>query len=142
MQGQRPPHRHLGGPAPVVRPRHFGPVAAIDEQQRQLCRPRPRHLDRLPYHQDDAGLETGLPDRTAGKRERVDGPGERVDDLGVMVRPPGLEFLRAPVVVDAEQERPGPAGRLPEVDGRFPAVRPDLQQGAEATGPGDQAGIV
>ena len=59
-------------------------------------------------------------------------PVVRVHDLVVVVVPSGLVFLRAVVMVDAEQDGSGGLGRRAEIDRRLPAPRPDLDERCRA----------
>ena len=61
--------------------------------------------------------------------QRVDAPGLRIDEVGLVVLPPGLVLLGAPVVVDGEQRGARGLGGRAEVDGRLAAPGPDLDEG-------------
>ena len=56
-------------------------------------------------------------------------PDRGIDEIGLVVLPPGLVLLGAPVMVDGEQGRPRGLGCRAQVDGRLPAPGADLDEG-------------
>ncbi len=128
VNGQQPARRHLRGPAPVVGPRHIGAVAPVDEQQRQGRAPVGGHHRRRPHHQHYRRLQAGRLEGPAGPGQGVHAAGGGVDDGRVVVFPAHLVLFRAPVVVDREQGAPPLLGGGAQVERRFPAIGPDLQQ--------------
>jgi hypothetical protein len=102
-------------------------VAAVDEDQAQPGAPQPGHVGRAAHDHDHVLLEAGGGQGGAQAGQRVQATGGRVDQVGVVVLPAGLVFLRAAVVVDGDDHLPGGAGRGGEVDGGLAAVAADLQ---------------
>ena len=70
----------------------------------------------------------GVVDGGTEERQRVHLPDPVVDDVAVVMFPPGLVLLRAAVVVDGEQDAPGPLGGVTEPHRGTAAVRTDFEE--------------
>src|SRR5438067_1759460 len=79
-------------------------VSTVDEEQGEWGAPPRRDGRRTTDHRDDDVLQPGRVDGPTKERQRVDDLGCRVYERRIMPLPPGLVFLGAAVVVDADDD--------------------------------------
>ena len=128
VEDEHAARRDVRRPGLVVGQHNVEGVTAVDEHQPERRGPVRGDRRRVADDGDHGVLEPGVLDRAAEERQRVHAARLGIDDLGVVVLPPGLVLLRAPVVVDAEKHRAAGARRRAQVHGRLPAVAADLEE--------------
>ena len=107
------------GPTQVVGPNCLFSMPAVDKNETERRGPGPGGNDRGTNQRDDERLETGLCDRAAKSRQRIDAAAMRIPQFGVEVFFAGLLLLRTAVMIDREERAAAfPTGRA-EVEGRL-----------------------
>lgn len=131
VDGEQAAGGHKRRPQLEIETGRLDPVAAVDEQEAKGSGPVANHAGAIANDGNHPGFEPSVVDGPAEGRQGVDPADRRIDQVRFVPLPAGLVLLRAPMVIDAEQQRVGVSGDRSEIEGRLAAVATDLEQRPE-----------
>lgn len=127
MNGQCPAHNHMVGEGRVIVLRRGLGVVSVQEQEVQRRRPPSGHLLRAGDDDRDDIRQISAPQCVPQGRQGVQHSSHGIDEVRVVPLPARLILFRTTVVIDGDQVGAGRTCRATEVNGRFAAIRADLQ---------------
>ena len=119
-----PPSATCGDQPAEVGPRRIVAVPAVNEAERQRAVPAGGDRGGVAHDAHDGLLEAGDRDGATPVQQRVDATGLGIDQVGLVVLPPGLVLLGAPVVVDRNTTAPVSSAAAPRYTVDLPHQAP------------------